>query len=77
MAGVISLVMFIGSLLFKIIFKLRLGVPALYVGLMCTVWQNWYTKYEALGNIIFFALVACVVVSWIVTLTRFVRERYA
>ena len=53
---------------------LRLSVPLLYGALVITVFRPWYLAHTALADGIFFALVGLVVLSWVVTLIRAVRE---
>lgn len=57
--------------------KLRLSIPLVYLVLMLTVFQPWYRAHTALADGIFLALVGCTVLSWIISLVRFVRRELA
>jgi hypothetical protein len=60
--------MFLLPILFRLMLKLRLGVPMLYALLMLTAFHSWYQANSALADGIFFALIGLAVLSWIVTL---------
>ena len=64
-------------LLIRIAMKLRLSIPLVYLVLMLTVFQPWYRVHTALADGIFLALVGCTVLSWIISLVRFVRRELA
>ena len=64
-------------LLIRIAIKLRLSIPLVYLVLMLTVFQPWYREHTALADGIFLALVGCTVLSWIISLVRFVRRELA
>ena len=64
-------------LLIRIAMKLRLSIPLVYLVLMLTVFQPWYRAHAALADGIFLALVGCTVLSWIISLVRFVRRELA
>ena len=64
-------------LLIRIAMKLRLSMPLVYLVLMLTVFQPWYREHTALAAGIFLALVGCTVLSWIISLVRFVRRELA
>ena len=64
-------------LLIRIAMKLRLSIPLVYLVLMLTVFQPWYRAHAALADGIFLALVGCTVLSWIISLVRFVRRGLA
>lgn len=53
---------------------LRLSVPLLYGALVITVFRTWYLVHTALADGIFLVLVGLVVLSWVVSLIRVVRE---
>jgi hypothetical protein len=57
-------------ILFRLMLKLRLGVPMLYALLVLTVFHGWYQANSILADSIFFALVGLVALSWVVTLLR-------
>ena len=64
-------------LLIRIAMKLRLSIPLVYLVLMLTAFQPWYRAHTALADGIFLALVGCTVLSWIISLVRFVRRELA
>ena len=61
-------------LLLQLALKLRLGIPLVYSILMLTVFHGWYHCPAALADGILFAMVGIVILSWVVTLTRRLRE---
>ena len=64
-------------LLIRIAMKLRLSIPLVYLVLMLTAFRPWYRVHTALADGIFLALVGCTVLSWIISLIRFVRRGLA
>ena len=64
-------------LLIRIAIKLRLSIPLVYLVLMLTAFRPWYRTHTALADGIFLALVGCTVLSWIISLVRFVRRELA
>ena len=64
-------------LLIRVAMKLRLSIPLVYLVLMLTAFQPWYRAHTALADGIFLALVGCTVLSWIISLVRFVRRGLA
>ncbi len=61
-------------LLLRLMLRLRLGIPMLYVVLMLTVFHGWYQANSALADGIFFALIGLAALSWVVTLLRHTWE---
>ena len=57
-------------ILFRLVLKLRLGIPMLYALLMLTAFHGWYQAHAALADGIFFALTGLAVLFWVVTLLR-------
>ncbi len=57
-------------ILFRLVLKLRLGIPMLYAVLMLTAFHGWYQAHATLADGIFFALVGLAALSWVVTLLR-------
>ncbi len=57
-------------LILRLMIRLRLGIPMLYVVLMLTVFHGWYQANAALADGIFFALVGLTALSWVVTAGR-------
>ena len=72
-----SMLLHLLLLLIRIVMKLRLSIPLVYLVLMLTVFQPWYRAHTALADGIFLALVGCTVLSWIISLVRFVRRELA
>ena len=64
-------------LLIRIAMKLRLSIPLVYLVLMLTVFQPWYRVHAALADGIFLVMQGCVMLSWIISLVRFVRRELA
>ena len=64
-------------LMIRIAMKLRLSIPLVYLVLMPTAFRPWYRVHTALADGIFLALVGCVMLSWIISLVRFVRRELA
>lgn len=58
------------SLLFRLAHRLRLTLPLLYLLTVPTLLRGWYLAHTALAAGIFYAMVALVAVSWLVTLVR-------
>lgn len=72
-----SMLLHLLLLLIRIAMKLRLSIPLVYLVLMLTVFQPWYRAHTAFADGIFLALVGCTVLSWIISLVRFVRRELA
>ena len=64
-------------LLIRIAMKLRLSIPLVYLVLMLTAFRPWYRAHTAFADGFFLALVGCTVLSWIISLVRFVRRELA
>ena len=64
-------------LLIRIAMKLRLSIPLVYLMLMLTAFQPWYRTHTALADGIFLVMLGCVMLSWIISLVRFVRRELA
>ena len=64
-------------LLIRIAMKLRLSMPLVYLVLMLTAFQPWYRTHTALADGIFLVMLGCVMLSWIISLVRFVRRELA
>ena len=57
-------------ILFRLVLKLRLGIPMLYIVLALTVFHNWTQDNPELADGILFALMELVALSWVVTGAR-------
>ena len=53
---------------------LRLTVPLLYAFLVPTIFHNWYCTHQPLADGIWYGMLTLVVLSWIITIGRKVRE---
>lgn len=62
------------SILFRMVAALRLGVPALYILLMSTVFSEWYDTHEPLADSILLAMLLCAALSWVYSVVQKVRE---
>lgn len=52
----------------------RMTIPLLYTVSMLTVFHGWYRTHTVLADRILFALVGLVVLSWLLSLIRFVCD---
>ena len=52
----------------------RMTIPLLYTVSMLTVFHGWYRAHTVLADRILFALVGLVVLSWLLSLIRFVCD---
>ena len=64
-------------LLIRIVMKLRLSIPLVYLMLMLTAFRPWYRAHAALADGIFLVMLGCVMLSWIISLVRFARRGLA
>ena len=72
-----SMLLYLLFLLIRIVMKLRLSIPLVYLVLMLTVFQPWYRAHMALADGIFLVMLVCVMLSWIISFVRFVRRELA
>ena len=72
-----SMLLYLLFLLIRIVMKLRLSIPLVYLVLMLTAFRPWYRVHTAFADGIFLALVGCTVLSWIISCVRFVRRELA
>ena len=73
---VVFLIMVLVNLLFKIASFFRLGVPLLYALAVPILFPDWVQEQEMLATLIFFGLIALVVLSWVITIRkRILRKR--
>ena len=64
-------------LMIRIAMKLKLSIPLVYLVLMLTVFQPWYRVHATLADGFFLVMLGCVMLSWIISLVRFVRRELA
>lgn len=82
-ALIISLSFSIGllllSILFKVSGKLRLTIPLIYflVAVISTFFTDWTSKNEQLVLLGLYILVGLVLLSWIVSLIKVIRQKYS
>ena len=72
-----SVMLHVLLLLIRIAMKLRLSIPLVYLVMMLTAFQPWYRTHTALADGIFLVMLGCVMLSWIISLVRFVRRELA
>ena len=72
-----SMLLYLLFLLIRIVMKLRLSIPLVYLVLMLTAFQPWYRAHTAFADGIFLVLVGCTILSWIISCVRFVRRELA
>ena len=73
----LSMMFYLLLLLIRIAMKLRLSIPLVYLVLMLTAFRPWYRTHTALADGIFLVMLGCVMLSWIISLVRFVRRALA
>ena len=66
--------LFLLTLMMKAASALRLGIPLLYALIVPTVFHEWFYANYTLAYGIWYALIALVALSWVVTILRRVRE---
>ena len=66
-------VMILLSVVFRLAAVFRLTIPLLYALVVPTVFHEWYYANQPLANVIWYVLLAVVVLSWMVSLVRNVR----
>ena len=74
---ILGIGLFLLPILFRLVLKLRLGIPMLYALLELTVFHGWYQANTALADGIFFVLVGLAALSWVVTMLRHLWELLA
>ena len=72
-----SMLLYLLFLLIRIVMKLRLSIPLVYLVLMLTAFRPWYRVHVTLADGIFLVMLGCVTLSWIISLVRFVRRELA
>lgn len=73
----ISALLLILSLVFKVAGKLRLTLPLLYflAAVVSTFFTDWTSKHEQLVLYGLYALIALVIISWVVSLVKVIRRK--
>ena len=72
-----SMLLHLLLLLIRIAMKLRLSIPLVYLVLMLTAFRPWYRVHAALADGIFLVMLGCVILSWIISFVRFIRQGLA
>ena len=72
-----SMLLYLLFLLIRIVMKLRLSIPLVYLVLMLTAFRPWYRAHTALADGIFLVMLGCVMLSWIISFVQFVRQELA
>jgi pilus assembly protein TadC len=67
---VIFLIMILVNLFFKIASFFRLGVPLFYALAVPILFPDWVQEQETLATLIFFGLIAMVILSWVITIRK-------
>ena len=62
------------ALLSRLAALTRMTIPLLYTVSMLTVFHSWYQTHTVVADRILFALVGLVVLSWLLSLIRFVCD---
>ena len=73
----LSMMFYLLLLLIRIAIRLRLSIPLVYLVLMLTTFRPWYCVHATLADGIFLVMLGCVMLSWIISLIRFVRRGLA
>lgn len=72
---IITIILLLLSVLFKLAGKLRLSLPLLYFLLIATVFNKQAAAHEPIALGILFVLVAFSIISWLISLKNFIQER--
>ena len=67
----LGIVMIFLSIVFRLAAVFRLTIPLLYALVVPTVFHEWYYAHQTLANVIWYVLLAVVVLSWVVWFGRF------
>ena len=73
----LSMTLHLLLLLIRITMKLRLSIPLVYLVLMLTAFRPGDRVHATLADGIFLVMLGCVMLSWIISLVRFVRRGLA
>ena len=75
-AGIVLMIAGLGvlALLSRLAALTRMTIPLLYTVSMLTVFHGWYRAHTVLADRILFALVGLVMLSWLLSLIRFVCD---
>ncbi|MFR5872806.1 MAG: hypothetical protein ACLUE9_02570 [Hominenteromicrobium sp.] len=73
----ISALLLILSMAFKVAGKLRLTLPLLYflAAVVSTFFTDWTSKHEQLVLYGLYALIALVIISWVISLVKVIRRK--
>lgn len=71
---VLCALVFVVGILFRVAGALRLSVPLLYCFIVAFFLPGWSTRNPELSMGILYGLIGLVVLSWVITLIRKIRE---
>ena len=66
-------VMILLSIVFRLAAVFRLTIPLVYALIVPTIFHEWYYANQTLANVIWYALLAAVALSWVISLVRKIR----
>lgn len=73
---IVTVTLFLISLLFRIAARLNLTLPLLYFLAVSSFLNSWAANHEKLAFLIFYLLTACSVLSWIFALRKKMAGTY-
>ena len=73
----LSMMLHLLLLMIRIAIRLRLSIPLVFLVLMLTAFRPWYRVLATLADGIFLVMLGCVMLSWIISFVRFVRQELA
>ena len=71
----LTVLMFVFSFIFKVAGKLRLTVPVVYYILIKTILYQFERDYKLISDVILYALVGFVLLSWIYSLVKVIQDK--
>lgn len=75
----ITVLLLVLSLAFKVAGKLRLGLPLLYflAAIVSTFFTDWTSEHEDMVLLGLYILIGLVLLSWIYSLVKTIKQKYA
>lgn len=71
----ISILFILISLLFRLAKVMRLTIPLIYITVVNIFFNDWYKANTFLAHFILAVLTGLVIISWIISIYRKIRER--
>lgn len=71
----ISVILLLLSILFKLAGKLRLSLPLLYFLLISTIFNKQAASHEPIALAILFILLAFSIISWLISLKNHIQDK--